>query len=71
MNAPAETGSGQKTATGHTESDPSETTDESERDETDSGQKTAIGHAATAHGKIATETSHADDALDRLTASGK
>ena len=83
-NAPAETGSGRKTATGHVESDPgeadsglktatgpAETTSESKRDGTNSGQKTAIDHAATTHRQTATETSRVDDALDRLTASGK
>ena len=78
-NAPAETGSDPKIATGHAESDPDESgsgpktaTDlaekpsESERDATDSGQKTA-----TARGRTATETSPGDDALDRLTARGK
>ena len=73
-NAPTKTGSGQKTTTGHTESgsgprtatDLAETTSKSERDETDSGQKTA-----TARGKTATETSHVDNALDRLTVSAE
>ena len=83
-NNPVETGSGQKTATDHGESDPAETssglrtatdlvetTSERERDKTDSGQKTVIGLAATDRGKTATETSHDDYALNRLTASGK
>ena len=78
-NAPVATGSGQKTATGHSESDPDgigsdpktatdhvETPSASEPDGTDSGPKTA-----TAHGKTATETSPADDTLDHLTANGK
>ena len=78
-NAPAETGSNPKIATGHSESDsgPKTTTDlaeklsESERDTTDSGQKTATGHAATARWRTVTEMSPGDDALDCLTASGK
>ena len=83
-NAPAETGSGQKTATGHAESDPdgigsgpktetdyAEKPSASELDGTDNGTKTAIDPAVTAHGKTAIETSHAHDALDCLTASGK
>ena len=78
-NAPVETGSEKKIATGHAESDPgktessprtatglAETTSESVRDVADSGQKTA-----TARGRTATETSPGDDALDCLTASGK
>ena len=80
-NAPAETGSCRKTATGHAESDPigigidpkietdhAEKPSASEPDRTDSGPKTATDPSATAHGKTATETSPADDALDRLTA---
>ena len=79
-NAPVETSSEQKIATGHAESDPGKTGSSprtatglaettSESDATDSGQKTVTGHAATARGRTATETSPADDALDRLTAS--
>ena len=63
-NAPAETDSGQKTATDHTESGPNEagsgqktatghtgTPSESEHDEIDSCQKTAIDHVVTVHGR--------------------
>ena len=83
-NAPAVTGSSPKTAAGHAESDPdgigsgpktetdhAKKTSVSELDGIDSCPKTAIDPAATTHGKTAIETSHAHDALDRLTASGK
>ena len=76
------TGSGQKTATGHEESGPGETgidprietglpENESVCAESGSGQKTATDLDATAHGKRATETMTAFDALDLLTANGK
>ena len=87
VDAPAETGSDPKIATGHVESgsglktatDLAETPSESECDATDigqktatdSGQKTVTGHAATARGRTATETSPGDDALYCLTESGK
>ena len=78
-NAPAETCSDPKIATGPDESgsgpktaiDLAETPSESERDATDSGQKIAIGPIAIARGRTANETSSVDDALDCLTASGK
>ena len=83
-NTPVETGSGQKTATSHSESDPdgigsdpkietdhAEKPSASEPDGIDSGPNTVTDPAATAHGKTAIETSPADDALDRLTANGK
>ena len=83
-NAPAETSSDPKIATGPAESDPDEScsgpktaTDlaeipsEGERDVTNSGQKTAIGPAVTTRRRTANETSPVDDALDCLTASGK
>ena len=76
------TGSGQKTATGHAESDLSETgidprietglpENESAHAKSGSGQKTATDLDATAHGKRATVTMTAFDALDLLTANGK
>ena len=76
------TGSGQKTATGHTESGPGETgidprietglsENESVCAESGSGQKTATDLNATSHWKRATETMTAFDALDLLTANGK
>ena len=69
------TGSGQKTATGHTESghgktgiDPRINTGlpaiESAHVESGSGQKTATTREATAHGQIANPTMTAIDALD-------
>ena len=75
-------GSSPKTATDHVESDPSETgsdpriatnlpESESEPNATGSGQKAATDHAATAHGRTATETRPAADALDCLTTGGK
>ena len=77
-NVPTKTGSGQKTATGHTERnpdgisrDPKTKTDQAEKpsvselDRTESGPKTATDPAATAHGKTVIETSPAHDALDR------
>ena len=79
VNVLAETGSDQKIATSHTESDPvetgsgprtatdlTETTSESERDATESDPKTA-----TTRERTATKTSPVDDALDSLTARGK
>ena len=70
-NAVDTTGSGPKTATGHVESDPGESSSgprtvtalpksESEPDATGSGPKTA-----TAHGRTATETRPSADTLDR------
>ena len=71
-------GSGQKTATGNAESDLGETgietglpENESAHVESGSGQKTATALDETAHGKRATATMTAFDALDLLTANGK
>ena len=83
-NAPAETGSGPKTVTGHAESDPdgigsvpkiktdhAKKPSASEPDGNDSGLKTATNPAATAHGKTTIETSPAHNTVNCLTANGK
>ena len=75
MHADDVTGSGQTTATGHTESGHGETgidprietgppANESAHVERGSGQKTATAREATAHGQIANATMTALDALD-------
>ena len=63
--------SGQKTATGHAESSPGLSENESFHAATSSGQKTTTGHGVTKHEKRATGTMTDVVALDLLTANGK
>ena len=66
MHAVAKIGSGQKTATSHVESGPSETGIETGLPESGSDSK-----IATSRGRTATERMTASDALNRLIANGK
>ena len=83
-NAPTETASGQKAATGHAESGPgaagsgqntatghARTPSKSKHDEIDSCQKTASNHNVTVHGKIAIETRNDHPVHDHLTTNRK